>query len=318
MKKIIIISSYANFIEKEKTLIDCILSVSGKGYDVMVVSHYPIPESIQKSVNYSIYDSDNTFLPYHLSPPIWHKNPNFNFWTKTNSHNLAILRNMSNGLKVASGLGYDHFYFMEFDNIFEKSDFNRLDDLMNQMCEQDKKMILFRLSHRNELGDITSYCTLVFGGRISWFLENMVLPTNVQEYEKWLGKNSFVLENIFYNKLSCHEEEFLIEPVLVQNYFDKSVMNKYSLTTVCMPCVSNVHDNLILFVYNISPGPIIVQINKQFFHLVPGGWHHRPITTDMDLTIRDADTGEVLWKKFQKLSELDKVKISEKTNIVFN
>ena len=50
MKKIIIISSYATTPEKEKTLNECIDKVSHKGYDVMLTSHYPVPDYAQPAV----------------------------------------------------------------------------------------------------------------------------------------------------------------------------------------------------------------------------------------------------------------------------
>jgi hypothetical protein len=318
MRKLIIISSYANFIEKERTLIDCMISVSHKRYDIMLVSHLPIPQNIQKYAKYSIYDSENLFLPSRLSPKTWSSNTSFEFKMHTNSHNLAILRNMVTSLNMASGLGYDNFIFTEFDNIFHVDDFDKLHGLMSRMEKENKNMVFFRPSFKNELGFISSYSTLIFGGKITWFLGNLNLPTTIESYETWVtGQRSFVLENIFYNKLSAFESEFIIEPNLIENYLEKSVINKYSQSIVCEPCVSNNHSDFFLFIYNFSDKNILIHINSNKFILASNGWHHRPITTDMDLVICDEKTGEVLIKKFLKLSLLNRDEISKKSIIKF-
>jgi hypothetical protein len=59
MKNIIIIGTYPNDSYKLDMLNDCINRVKPLGYDIMIVSHYPIPEEIQSKVNYVLYDSEN-------------------------------------------------------------------------------------------------------------------------------------------------------------------------------------------------------------------------------------------------------------------
>ncbi len=317
MKKIIIISSYSDIPEKEKTLVDCINSVSGKGYDIMITSHYPVPDYIQRMVNYCIYDSDNTFLPIQHSPYYWVNNSIFNYRININSHNLTILRNISNGVNISKSLGYELFYFMEYDNIFEESDFNKLDNLMNSMCINEKDMIFFKPTFSNENGLITEYCTLVFGGRLSWFLNTMRIPKSIEEYSDWVVEApSNILEQIFYSKLFNYEYRFIIEPIIVENYFDKSIMNKYSSVVICEPCVSNDND-IFLFINNFSSKSIIVEINSQSLELSSTAWYYQFISTDLDIIIKDVNTNEIFSRKKFKLSELNKEEISNKSTINF-
>jgi hypothetical protein len=100
MKKVIIISSYATTPEKEETLINCIDKVSNRGYDVILTSHYPVPDYIQKKVNYCIYDSENILLPYSISPSFWIDNDQFELEVNINSHNLTICRNIYHRISI--------------------------------------------------------------------------------------------------------------------------------------------------------------------------------------------------------------------------
>jgi hypothetical protein len=61
-KDIIIIGAYPNRSHKMEMLRECIKRVKPLGYDIMVVSHYPIPEDIQREVDYVIYDKENLLI----------------------------------------------------------------------------------------------------------------------------------------------------------------------------------------------------------------------------------------------------------------
>ena len=55
-KDIIIIGTYPDHPKKMEMLRECIERVRPLGYDILVVSHYPIPTDIQEMVDYVIYD----------------------------------------------------------------------------------------------------------------------------------------------------------------------------------------------------------------------------------------------------------------------
>ena len=322
MKKIIIISSYATTPEREKTLNDCIDKVSHKGYDVMLTSHYPVPDYIQKKVNYCIYDSDNTLLPYKISPYFWISNAQFDVEVCINSHNLTICRNMLNGVGLSKIMKYDFFFFMESDNIFSDDDFIRLDNLSNQMLVNDKHLIFFKnqwISEHNE--PHINYETLIFGGEVNYFLDNMPLPSTTEEYTQIYFPNnevfnSVVLEKIFFSKLSHLEDEIFIINDSSKKFFQNSVINKYFITNICDVVTNNKNDNYILFISNFSGCNLIYEINsisKEFF---PGMWHFNGINEDTHIVVKSLD-GEILDRKSFIVSEFDRNKISEKARINF-
>jgi hypothetical protein len=320
MRKIIIISSYASTPEKEKTLNECIDKVLNKGYDVMLTSHYPVPDYIQKKVNYCIYDSDNILLPYNISPSFWIDNDIFELEVNINSHNLTICKNMLNGIGLSKILKYDFFFFMESDNIFSDDDFIRLDDLSNQMLINNKHLIFFKnqwISEHNE--HHINYETLIFGGEVNYFLENMSLPSTIEEYIQMYSPNrdalyNIILEKIFFNKLSHLEDEIFIINESSKNFFTSSIINKYFITNICDVVINN--DDYILFISNFSGRNLIYEINsidKDFF---PGMWSFNGINEDTHIVVKDL-SGEVLDRKSFIISEFDRNKISEKANFNF-
>jgi hypothetical protein len=320
MRKIIIISSYASTPEKEKTLNECIDKVLNKGYDVMLTSHYPVPDYIQKKVNYCIYDSDNILLPYNISPSFWIDNDIFELEVNINSHNLTICKNMLNGIGLSRILKYDFFFFMESDNIFSDDDFIRLDDLSNQMLINNKHLIFFKnqwISEHNE--HHINYETLIFGGEVNYFLENMSLPSTIEEYIQMYSPNrdalyNIILEKIFFNKLSHLEDEIFIINESSKNFFTSSIINKYFITNICDVVINN--DDYILFISNFSGRNLIYEINsidKDFF---PGMWSFNGINEDTHIVVKDL-SGEVLDRKSFIISEFDRNKIGEKANFNF-
>jgi hypothetical protein len=59
MKDIVIVSCYPNTEYKEYLLDECVKQLKLLNKDVLIATHYPIPDYIIKKVNYYIYDSYN-------------------------------------------------------------------------------------------------------------------------------------------------------------------------------------------------------------------------------------------------------------------
>ena len=64
MKDIVIVSCYPNTEYKEYLLDECVKQLKLLNKDVLIATHYPIPDYIIKKVNYYIYDSDNIDFDY--------------------------------------------------------------------------------------------------------------------------------------------------------------------------------------------------------------------------------------------------------------
>jgi len=59
MKEIVIVSCYPNTEYKERLLNECISKLKSLNKEVLIATHYPVPDYIVKKAEYYIYDSNN-------------------------------------------------------------------------------------------------------------------------------------------------------------------------------------------------------------------------------------------------------------------
>lgn len=137
MKDLILITAYCPDEYREGILRDLVNSLYDykEKYDLLIVSHTPIPLDIQKKVNYCLYDSKNEILTdWDLLNQPWF-NPNddrriqSSFLSGKNTH-LAIWRLMILGFSLSKNMGYYKLHHIEYDcqikNIDEFDDNSKL------------------------------------------------------------------------------------------------------------------------------------------------------------------------------------------------
>lgn len=148
MNSIILITAYCPDDYREGILRDLVNSLQDSPYDLMVVSHTPIPLDIQKKVDFAIYDKKNEILTdWDMLNQPWF-NPGderriqSSFLSKKNTH-LAIWRMMILGFSTAKSLGYKKLHHIEYDcEINNLLDFESNDQLLetyNSVIYVDKK-----------------------------------------------------------------------------------------------------------------------------------------------------------------------------------
>ena len=317
MKKIIILDTYPSTKEHLECLNECIDRLSGKGYDLMITSHYPVPLHIQEKVDYYLFDKENTMTPNELMTYIWMSTESFYLQVNPKGVIIAICRNMYNGIAHAKSLGYDFFYFMEMDNLFHEEDYSMLDELQKKMNEEEKKMIFFKNKELN----YDFYETLIFGGSPTYFLENIKVPLTVDEYIKWMSDSgdfvSVSLEETFYSKFS-KKEDFLVVDESSENYFSKSTINKYSGTdNLCEVVTNNFDDRFILFLNNFGTKSSKFQINGSDFILEPGCWHYRYIENNSEISVLIYQNNEITSRREFLVNDEKRKEFSERGFIQF-
>lgn len=232
-KNIFIIDVYATTESKYNLLRDCIESVRPMKCPIMVVSHCVLPEDIVKSVDYHIYDADNSF----------NNNNVYSFRTSeeveirqniTRSHEFPIIRAMRLALETAQVLGYEEFYFSEFDHKYSKNGLKQLINLDAHRAIQGKDFVFF-FPAEAVFGDIVGqyFESCLFLGSTKKFLQkfNSYFPYSLEEYN-----NNFTvrfpncLEHFFYE---CFKDaNNLIIPKYAKEYFSDSIINVSSYQNI--------------------------------------------------------------------------------------
>lgn len=264
MKRLIIIDTFPIGKREQMILNMCIDALVGKGYDLMITTHCPVDKSIAEKVNYVIYDSNNTFLPETLTPYYWLDTPDFKLKIFNAGHTLPICRNVSNGIHLAASLKYDDFVFMEADIVLSDQDFSLLDSYLNEMNQNDKKMVYFKPVEYRDCNGSRVYETLLFAGKPDYFLSRFKPPLTVDD---WLSlPMGYTLELSFFEQFSKYEDEFLIIEDHSSVVFNTSQVNLFRYGLFNCEMVYNIeHPNYpTLFIANslIETDPKYVFIYK--------------------------------------------------------
>jgi glycosyltransferase involved in cell wall biosynthesis len=172
LKKIFIVDVYATTQTKIDLLQKCIDSIKVLGIDIMVVSHCPLPDHIISSVDYYVYDKDNRFndiyaVAYRTIDGIEVTD------IISKSHSYPIVRAIKAGFSLAQNMGYEFFYFTEFDHEYSNKGLAQIKDLTLSLLNS-RKDILFFQPENAVFGDAVGvyYETSFFLGHISKFLES--------------------------------------------------------------------------------------------------------------------------------------------------
>lgn len=267
-KNIIIIGTYPNHPHKMEMLRECIERVKPLGYDILVVSHYPLPTDIQEMVDYVIYDKENTQMLYSC--------PEYSFVTNEftlrklsneGGHALSVVKNINNGVNYVNYLNYEFFFYIESDNLFGPEDLLKIEILKNSMFLELKKMLLF-----NPPIEKDSYETLVFGGIPSYYCKEIRLPVIEEDFKG----EKVSLERFFNYTHHQNDSSYYIINSSSQEYFTNSEINKEYTKFIVLVVGSNNDSNIYLFIRNLpeNPNSIEVTINsKPPKEIGGGGWY---------------------------------------------
>jgi hypothetical protein len=313
MKNIIIVGTYPSTEYNEKMLDECISALTNKGYDIMIVSHYPAPQYIQEKVQFYIFDTDNTLDPAELSPTVWMYNQSFDLHLKGNARVNVIVKNMLNGINFAKYLGYKSFIYMESDNILVSEDFDKLNGVVNNLITEEKEMFFFL--HQVESNVI--YESLIFGGTPDFFINKISLPV-VNNYLLDYG-GEITLETIFYYIFRGEEDRYITINEPSNIYLGNSVINKNSSSFFCDVVKDSDNERYVLWIWNheSNTNDVTVQVNGQYSLTIHRGhWYFDILIEDIQYTLTIQD-GENSYTKQFIVNETTKEKIRQMGYIRF-
>ena len=112
---LIIILSHCDSREKREILIDNIKKLKTQNFDILLLSHIPIPPSIQQIVEYFIYDKSNPIINWpDRGMVFWKKilgDPNLRLQTIYPDYGWTAFNQILLGGNLGLSLDYDYFSF---------------------------------------------------------------------------------------------------------------------------------------------------------------------------------------------------------------
>jgi hypothetical protein len=301
MKKLIVIDSYLTSDKKENILKEQIESLKNIGFDIMLVAHYPICTEIQFMVDYFIFDKNQTLDPVEDAPYYWFEGTHDSPFIRilNGRYRLAICQNMFNAFQFAEIKEYEFVYFLENDNFFSDNDAEKLNTLISEMLQNNKKCIFFKPPDYM-ISDSLVYETQIFGITPKYFNEIFKLP---RTQEEWISYNmGFTLELAFYEKLIKYESNFLVINKHSSEYFSESKINQIRAENFMMELLYNIVDSSrpILFYHNNYKFEqrIIIRVNNNIILnkvINPENWNYTEFELNNDLlTLEVYDENDVL------------------------
>lgn len=126
-EEVIIIGTYPNLKSRVQLTKDTIISLKPLGRKIMLISHYPVDQEIQRMVDFYIYDSHNPlchhsyYTKFFRHTNEYHLDMNIN-GLKHSNQSLTVLVNMVTSAKFAKDLGYKRFFYITYDVILNAKD----------------------------------------------------------------------------------------------------------------------------------------------------------------------------------------------------
>lgn len=223
-KNLIVVGSYPSTKKAENVLIES-LSRLKNHFDILLVTHLPVSENIQRMVQYFVYDHRNEMIPTHsCSYHYWVWNPEpFFYYQVTNSqpHALAVYRSVFNAANLIRNL-YDDFFYVEGDCLFSEGDIKRLKTLKDLAKSNNKSATFF--SSKGFIG------TWAFYSQVDFFINNLYFPKTVDDYVAESNRvGSYgILENFLYKTLESRnklDDYYWIDNDEFNDYFKESNIN---------------------------------------------------------------------------------------------
>jgi len=298
-----IISTYPITKAIINTTKECIEAVKKTGRKVILTSHIPIPEELDKLVDYSINDNNNILTKHTFYKHSWISNDKMkaqvNLTGEDNDvyHGPTCYTNYYNGCSLAEGLGIRKVYFLNYDYIIQDDSYvNKISSILNS------KNAFFGQDIAAEGNQIITW---FLGIHPKLFLQKPKI-NNAKQYDKLMhdwGSESNGLENLMYhgfkNDLNIHwesKEKFQEECTKTFIHRDYSRVEYFSVLPSNIPNhfvpyvqISNNNDSRLLKYTLEKNGKIINQSEYE----VTSKFH----TYDI-VKFTEGDTFKVIWDTY--------------------
>jgi len=225
MKTLCVIDAFPSTPKKAAELQDCVRSLKITGLDILVTSHFPVEATLQREVNYVIFDHNNLLLPSFVRHWTYTDRFHVDWWLPY--HGPAICLNWFNAFNFAKNHDYEFIVYISSDCIFSNEDSHKLMELVRNCETSNTKGFIFNPQNwkvetcfDSEMG-FYLWETLMFGFSVDTFLTCFDPPKNLNLYRQ-LSCPEKSLETNFFYRLQPLKNEINILPSSAKEYFKDS------------------------------------------------------------------------------------------------
>lgn len=234
MKTLIIIPSFIDGEKKSNLLKQSINGFKKLNYDILLVSHSVLPQEIINSVNYYIFDSDNTFNEVNFYKNYWWENSEYRFEIngspedKSKDHAFPCLKLIRCSLALANYLEYDYVIFSDFDNYYDDDDLEKIKDIHKKVIENQKKFFAFYVDEPYPSWDIMFFITQP---KFLLELTDYYFPKTIKKYNQlFTYRYPYGLENFYGELIKPFKNEGYLLSDSFHTYFNSKNLGRSNLT----------------------------------------------------------------------------------------
>jgi len=183
-EEVVILGTYPNLQSRVQLTKDTINSLKAVGRKIILISHYPVDDDIQRSVDYYIYDKYNPlthhsyYTKFYRHTNEYHVDMNIN-GLKHSNQSLTVLINLFTATKFAKDLGYKRFFYSTYDVIIDERDIPTIEKSFEQVANS-KTAYLGTLNTPFGKGIQTNGMTF----DVNFFLDNFHDVRNPNDYNR--------------------------------------------------------------------------------------------------------------------------------------
>ena len=199
-KEAFVISTYPVTDVILKSTLENIKCIKEQGYKVILTSHCPIPEELQKEADYCVYDSNNILTKHTFYANYWCYNDLYDTWVDLRGegnnryHGPTVYTNYYNGAALADKLGFNKIYCVNYD--YHLKDKKYIESISHILNSKDAYFGEYEASEGKTL------YTFFLASKPEFLLNTLPLLENDKQYDNLMvkyGAESNGLENIFYH-----------------------------------------------------------------------------------------------------------------------
>lgn len=215
-EEVIVVGTYPNLKRRAELTKECIQSLKPLGRKIILVSHYPVDQEIQKMVDYYVYDKHNPLTTHSYYTMFFNRPADYDVEININQlHNgnqsLTVLTNIFNGFKHAKEHGFKRLFYVTFDIIIDPRDIPVINESFDSVAN-GKKAYLGIFKTAFEYGVQTNGMTF----DIDYFMKNFDDVRDVETYNnicRGIGAQNF-LEDYLAKKLDrLDKNEMYLRPM---------------------------------------------------------------------------------------------------------
>jgi len=242
--EVFVISTYPSTDSVVDTTLDCVKAVQKHGYKVILTSHIPIPEVLQKQADYCIVDKNNVLTKHTFYTNFyWNSDQcsvNLNLRGEGNDvyHGPAVYTNYYNGAALATQLEFKKAYFLNYDYILK--DVEGIENISNILNRKD---FYFGKHHPSEGDALYTYFFAAKPYFLTVWLESISTGKEYDQLMETYGAESNGLENLFHHILkdggSIYREEEPVFESKTKEIFDHRDFSRVEYFTILSTNVPN-------------------------------------------------------------------------------